>query len=295
MNEDQWLADRFDEHRSHLRAVAYRMLGSISDADDAVQDAWLRVSRAGADDVENIGGWLTTIVSRVCLNVLRSRTTRREDPLDPHIPDPVVRPHRDVPPPDDEAVLADSVGLALLVVLDTLAPAERLAFVLHDMFQLPYDEIAPLVGRSPEAARQLASRARRRVGGADVPAPDPDLGRQRRVVDAFFEAARGGDFDALVSLLDPDAVLRTDGGTARPAASTVVRGAAAVAGQAIRFALPHAELVPALVNGAAGVVVTVRGRPRSVMGFVVADGKIVEIAALADPDRVGRIAAPALG
>ena len=294
MGEDQWLADRFEEHRPHLRAVAYRMLGSVAEADDAVQDTWLRVSRAGTAGVDNLGGWLTTTVSRVCLNVLRSRRTRREDPLDPHVPDPVIRPEGALPP-EDEAVLADSVGLALLVVLDTLDPAERLAFVLHDMFRLPYDEIAPLVGRSPEAARQLASRARRRIGGSDLPAPDPDLGRQRRVVDAFFQAARGGDFDALVSLPAPDVVLRSDGAPARPAASAVVRGPEAVAGQAIRFALPHAELVPALVNGAAGVVVTVGGRPLSVMGFVVADGRIVEIDAIADPDRVARIAAPALG
>src|SRR5918992_889746 len=236
MDENEFLAKRFEEHRSHLRAVAYRMLGSLSEADDAVQDTWLRVSRAGTDQVENLGGWLTTIVARVCLNVLRSRNTRREDSFDAHLPDPVVR-LEGTRAPEEEAVLADSVGLALLVVLDTLDPAERLAFVLHDMFQLPFDEIAPMVGRSPEAARQLASRARRRVKGAEVRAPDPDLARQRQVVDAFFRASRGGDFDALVALLDPDVVLRSDFGARRPAASKVTRGAAAVARQALMSAL----------------------------------------------------------
>ena len=293
MDENEWLAARFEEHRAHLRAVAYRMLGSLSEAEDAVQDTWLRLSRAGTGGVENLGGWLTTIVARVCLNVLRSRKTRREDSLDAHLPDPVVR-LEGTRAPEEEAVLADSVGLALLVVLDTLDPAERLAFVLHDMFQLPFDEIAPMVGRSPAAARQLASRARRRVRGADVPSPDADVSRQRRVVDAFFQAARGGDFDALVALLDPDVVLRADGGAGRPAASALVRGAEAVAGQAIRFALPNAELVPALVNGAAGVIVRVGGRPFAVMGFTVADDTIVEIDAIADPERVRRIAAAAL-
>src|ERR671916_2253469 len=289
MDETGWLADRFEEHRSHLRAVAYRMLGSLSEADDAVQDTWLRVSRAGADDIENLGGWLTTIVSRVCLNVLRSRNRRREEALESHVPDPIVR-LEGTRSPEEEAVLADSVGLALLVVLDTLDPAERLAFVLHDMFHLPYEEIAPMVGRSPAAARQLASRARRQVSGAAVPAPDPDLARQRRVVDAFFLAARGGDFDALVALLDPDVVLRADGGEARPAVSSVVHGAEAVAGRAIMFSVPNAELAPALVNGAAGVLVTVGGKPFSVMGFTVTDGRIVAIDAIADPDRVRRIA-----
>ena len=232
MDENEWLADRFEDHRAHLRAVAYRMLGSLTEADDAVQDTWLRLSRSGADGVENLGGWLTTIVARVCLNMLRSRTTRREEALGVHLPDPVISPPG-VFQPDEEAVLADSVGLALLVVLDTLSPAERLAFVLHDMFQLPFEEIAPMVGRSPTAARQLASRARRRVKGADLPAADPDLARQRDVVDAFFLAARGGDLDALVTLLDPDVVLRADFGARRPAASRVVRGAAAVARQAV--------------------------------------------------------------
>jgi RNA polymerase sigma factor (sigma-70 family) len=293
MDERDWLADRFEEHRPHLRAVAYRMLGSLAEADDAVQDAWLRLSRAGAGEVENLGGWLTTIVARICLNMLRSRATRREEPLDAHLPDPVISPEGSLQP-EEEALLADSVGLALLVVLDSLSPAERLAFVLHDMFDLPFDEIAPMVGRSPTAARQLASRARRRVKGAEIPAPDPDLARQRDVVDAFFRAARGGDFDALVALLDPDVVLRSDFGARRPAAARVTQGAAAVARQALIAAFPDAQLHPALVNGAAGVVVTVRGRPFAVLGFTVTDGKIVEIDAIADPDRVRKIAAAVL-
>jgi RNA polymerase sigma factor (sigma-70 family) len=289
MDENEWLADRFEEHRAHLRAVAYRMLGSLTEADDAVQDTWLRLSRRGTSEVENLGGWLTTIVARVCLNMLRSRNTRREESLDVHIPDPVVSPEGELQP-EQEALLADSVGLALLVVLDTLSPAERLAFVLHDMFELPFEEIAPMVGRTPAAARQLASRARRRVRGAELPAPDPDLARQRKVVDAFFLAARGGDFDTLVSLLDPDVVLRADFGARRPAAPRVVHGAAAVASQALIAALPAARLHPALVNGAAGVVITVNGRPFAVMGFTVTGGKIVEIDAIVDPDRVQRIA-----
>jgi RNA polymerase sigma factor (sigma-70 family) len=289
MDENEWLADRFEEHRPHLRAVAYRMLGSLSEADDAIQDSWLRVSRAGAGGVENLGGWLTTVVARVCLNVLRSRNTRREESLDGHIPDPVISSER-VRQPEEEALLADSVGLALLVVLDTLSPAERLAFVLHDMFQLPFEEIAPMVGRSPEAARQLASRARRRVKGAQIPAPDPDLARQRAVVDAFFRAARGGDFDGLVALLDPEVVLRSDYGGRRPASPKVIHGPAAVASQALLGALPGAELHPALVNGTAGMVITVHGRPYAVMGFTVADGKIIDIDAIADPERVERLA-----
>jgi RNA polymerase sigma factor (sigma-70 family) len=293
MDENEWLADRFEEYRGHLRAVAYRMLGSLTEADDAVQDTWLRLSRAGASEVENLGGWLTTIVARVCLNMLRSRTTRREEPLGVHIPDPVISPEGELQP-EEEALLADSVGLALLVVLDSLSPAERLAFVLHDMFELPFEEIAPMVGRSPAAARQLASRARRRVKGAEIPAPDPDLARQRDVVDAFFLAARGGDFDALVALLDPDVVLRADFGARRPAASMVLHGAAAVARQALMGALPAAHLHPALVNGAAGVVVTVGGRPFAVLGFTVAEGRIVEVDAIADPERVQRIAAAVL-
>lgn len=294
MDENQWLADRFEEHRSHLRAVAYRMLGSLTEADDAVQDTWLRLSRAGAGGVENLGGWLTTIVARVCLNMLRSRGTRREEPLGAHLPDPIISAEGELQP-EEEALLADSVGLALLVVLDTLSPAERLAFVLHDMFELPFEEIAPMVGRNPAAARQLASRARRRVKGAAIPAPDPDLARQRDVVDAFFRAARGGDFDGLVGLLDPEVVLRADFGARRPGASTVVRGPAAVARQALVGAFPAARLHPALVNGAAGVVVTVAGRPFAVLGFTVTQGRIVEIDAIADPERVRTIAAAVLG
>jgi RNA polymerase sigma-70 factor (ECF subfamily) len=280
----------FEEHRAHLRSVAYRMLGSLTEADDAVQDAWLRVSRAGASEVENLGGWMTTIVARVCLNMLRSRNRRREESLDAHLPDPVVTPDGELQP-EDEALLADSVGLALLVVLETLSPAERLAFVLHDMFDLPFEEIAPMVGRSPVAARQLASRARRRVRGAEIRAPDLDIARQREVVDAFFRAARGGDFDSLVALLHPDVVARTDYGAGRPG-TKVHRGATAVAGLA--RSVPGAVIHPARVNGAAGAVITVRGRPFAVMGFTVRDGRIVEIDAIADPERVARVAAAVL-
>jgi RNA polymerase sigma-70 factor, ECF subfamily len=284
MHEDDWLAERFEEHRTHLRAVAYRMLGSVSEADDAVQEAWLRLSRADTSGVENLGGWLTTVVARVSLNMLRSRKTRREEPMDVHVPEPIVSRAEGVDP-EHEALLADSVGLALLVVLDTLSPAERLAFVLHDMFAVPFEEIAPMVGRSPTAARQLASRARRRVrGGAHV--PDADLSRQREVVDAFFAAARDGDFDALVAVLDPDVVLRSDGGVARPTASVEVHGARAVAERALMFARLSPFVRPALVNGAAGVVVTPHGRPFSVMGFTVAGGRIVAIDSLADPERL---------
>jgi RNA polymerase sigma-70 factor (ECF subfamily) len=291
MDQNEWLADRFEEQRAHLRAVAYRMLGSLTEADDAVQESWLRLSRAGASEVENLGGWLTTIVARVCLNMLRSRNRRREESLGVHIPDPVISPESELQP-EAEALLADSVGLALLVVLDTLSPAERLAFVLHDMFELPFEEIAPMVGRTAAAARQLASRARRRVKGAERVAPDPDLARQREVVDAFFLAARGGDFDALVALLDPDVVLRADFGARRAGASKVFHGAAAVARQA--RAIPTAVVRPALVNGVAGVVITVGGRPFAVMGFIVAEGKIVEIDAIADPERVTQLAAAVL-
>jgi RNA polymerase sigma factor (sigma-70 family) len=292
VDEHDWLAERFEENRSQLRAVAYRTLGSLSEADDAVQESWLRLSRSDTSGVENLGGWLTTVVARVCLDMLRSRRSRREEPLDVHVPDPIIS-REDGVDPEHEALLADAVGPALLVVLETLAPAERLAFVLHDMFAVSFDEIATIVGRSPTAARQLASRARRRVQGA-ARVPDADLTRQREVVDAFFAAARDGDFDALVAVLDPHVVLRSDGGVARPGASVVVRGAPAVAGRALAFALPSAIVRPALVNGAAGVVVTVRGRPFSVMGFTVTDGKIVEIDALADPERLRRLDLAAL-
>src|SRR5215211_824530 len=287
MDDSELLAKRFEEHRTHLRAVAYRMLGSVSEADDAVQEAWLRLSRADRSGVENLRGWLTTVVARVCLNMLRSRKSRREEPLGAHIPDPVVSREDEVDP-EHEALLADSVGLALLVVLEALTPAERLAFVLHDMFGVPFDEIAPMVERSPAAARQLASRARRRVRGA-APEPDVDLTRQREVVDAFFAAARDGDFDGLVAVLDPDVVLRSDGGALRPGATAVVHGARAVAERAFTYARLSPFVRPALVNGAAGVVVAPRGRPFSVMGFTIRRGKIVEIDALADPARLRQL------
>jgi RNA polymerase sigma-70 factor (ECF subfamily) len=293
MDPSDWLADRFEEHRARLRAVAYSMLGSFTEADDAVQDTWLRLSRSETEGVDNLGGWLTTILARVCLNMLRARATRREESLEVRLPDPVVLPEGNLQP-EEEALLADAVGLAMLIVLDTLAPAERLAFVLHDMFDMPFEEIAPMVGRTPAAARQLASRARRRVKETERAVPDSDPVRQRRVVDAFFQAARGGDFDALVALLDPDVVLRADFGATRPAASAVIHGAAAVAGQALIGASPASELHPALVNGAAGAVVTRRGRPFAVMAFTVVDGKIVEIDAIANPERVRRLAAAVL-
>jgi RNA polymerase sigma factor (sigma-70 family) len=286
------LANRFEEHRPHLRRVAYRMLGSLIEADDAVQETWLRLSRAGASEIENLGGWLTTVVARVCLNMLRSRDRQREEFIGLHIPDPIVS-SEGAPQPEEEALLAESVSLALLIVLDTLSPAERLAFVLHDMFDMPFEEIAPMADRSPAATRQLASRARRRVKDAEVPAPDPDPARQREVVDAFYQAARGGDFDGLVALLDPDVVLRSDFGARRPTASAVTRGARAVARQA--RAIPGALIRPVLVNGEAGAVITVAGRPIAVMGFTVRDGQIIEINAIADPERVRRVAAAILG
>jgi RNA polymerase sigma-70 factor (ECF subfamily) len=293
MDESEWLADRFEAHRPHLRAVAYRMLGSLAEADDAVQDAWVRLSRAEADGIENLGGWLTTVVARVCLNMLRSRNTRREESLDALVPDPIVSRDEELQP-EQEALLADSVGLALQVVLDTLTPGERLAFVLHDMFDMPFEEIAPMVGRTPDAARQLASRGRRRVRSADTRVPDPDLPRQRAVVDAFFAAARAGDFAALVAVLHPDVVLRADFSPGRPAASRVIRGAEAVARTARLGADPAARLHPALVNGAAGVVITSQGRPFAVLAFTVTDGKITEIDAIGDPGRVARVAAAVL-
>jgi RNA polymerase sigma-70 factor (ECF subfamily) len=291
VSDTSWLADRFEEHRPRLRAVAYRMLGSVSDAEDAVQDAWVRVNRAGADDVENLAGWLTTIVARVCLNMLRARNVRNEESLEGHLPDPIVSREGSLEP-EDEALLADSVGLALQVVLDTLAPAERLAFVLHDMFGLPFDEIAPMVGRTPDAARQLASRGRRRVQGVAIPA-STDGTRQRVVVDAFFSAARAGNFEALVALLDPEVVLRADFGGRR--AGRTIRGAEAVAGQARLGANPAAILHPALVNGAPGMVITLRGRPFALMAFTVVDDKIVEIDAFADSERISHLAEAVLG
>jgi RNA polymerase sigma factor (sigma-70 family) len=287
MTESEWLAEGFEQNRTRLRAVAYRMLGSLAEAEDAVQEAWLRLSRSDASGVDNLGAWLTTIVARVCLNVLRSRNTRREEPIGVIVPDPVLN-RIDGTNPEDEALLADSVGLALNVVLDTLAPAERLAFVLHDMFAVPFDEIAPMVGRSPEAARQLASRARRRVRGAAVHAPDPDIGRQREVVDAFFAAARRGDFDALVVALDPDVVLRSDGGTAYPEVSVVLHGPAAVVNHGLRLHDPAALLRPVLVNGSAGAVVILHEQPVAVVGFTFSRGKVAAIDIIADPERLRR-------
>jgi RNA polymerase sigma-70 factor (ECF subfamily) len=292
MDEKDQLAARFEEHRTRLEAVAYRMLGSAAEADDAVQETWQRLNRVDAREIENLGGWLTTVIGRVCLNLLRTRRTRREEPMETYVPDPIVT-REDSIDPEHEVQLADSVGLALLVVLETLAPAERLAFVLHDMFSVPFDEIATIVDRSPTATRQLASRARRRVKGAPT-VPDADLTRQREVVDAFFAAARKGDFEALVSVLDPDIVLRSDGGVRRPAATILARGPEAVASRALMFASPNAVLVPALVNGAAGVMVVAAGRVVSIMGFTVVDARVVAIEALADPDRLGGLDLPAL-
>lgn len=297
MDEAEFLAGRFEAHRGRLKAVAYRMLGSLAEAEDAVQETWLRLSRSDAGEVENLGGWLTTVVGRVCLDLLRARTTRREEPLETHLPDPVVS-HADGLDPEQAALVADSVGLALLVVLESLGPTERLAFVLHDMFGVPYEEIAPLVGRSATAARQLASRARRRVRGA-APVPDRDLGRQREIVDAFVAAAREGDFDALVALLDPDVVLRADRGVVlgRQGGFGELRGAAEVAGQAMAFRRhdPAASSHPALVNGVAGAVNLVEGRPWSVMSFTISGGRIVAIDILADPGRVARLDLSAFG
>ena len=292
MADNEWLAGQFEQYRPHLRAVAYRMLGSLSEAEDAVQDAWLRMSRAGADDVDNIGGWLTTIVARVSLNMLRSRSHRREEPLGVHVPDPVLSADGELQP-EQEALLADSVGLALLVILDTLSPDERLAFVLHDMFELPFAEIGPMVGRSPAAAKQLASRARRRVKDAEIPG-HPDLARQREVVDAFFAAAREGNFNALVAVLHRDVLLRIDGGAQPAAASMLVRGSDAVARQAVSgftriLSVPVSGLRPVLVNGSAGMVITMAGRPMTVVSFAVGDGKITEIDAISDPARVAAI------
>jgi RNA polymerase sigma factor (sigma-70 family) len=285
MDEQDWLATRFEEHRGHLRAVAYRMLGSVAEADDAVQESWLRLHRTGASDIDNLGGWLTTVVGRVCLDMLRTRASRREEPAGPHLPDPVVGTD-----PEQQALLADSVGLALLVVLDTLDPAERLAFVLHDMFGLPFDDIAPVVGRSTVATRQLASRARRRVQGS--PTPDTSLDRQHRVVDAFFAAARDGDFDALVAVLDPDVVLRSEGGVLPAGASRILHGAAAVANQALMFrrAGAHPEATrPVVVNGAAGLLIVRHGRPAALFAFTVQNNHIATIDVIQDPERLASL------
>ncbi len=282
MDERDWLAERFEEHRSRLRAVAYRMLGSLSEADDAVQEAWLRLSRSDADEIENLGGWLTTVVGRVSLNMLRSRKARREEPLAGRLPDPLID-RADGIGPEHEALLADSVGLALLVVLETLSPPERLAFVLHDIFAVPFDEIAPIVDRSPEAARQLASRARRRVR-AERTVPDADLETQREVIDAFLAAAREGDFDRLVAVLDPDVVLRQDFGPVD--GRREIRGAAAVAGQARGYAQIGLDIRPALINGVAGAVAFRDGQPFSIGAVTVRNGRIVELDFLADPERL---------
>jgi RNA polymerase sigma factor (sigma-70 family) len=287
MQDQDWLAERFEEHRTRLRAVAYRMLGSLSEADDAVQDAWLRLSRADTSDVENLGAWLTTVVARVSLNMLRSRRSRHEEPLGVYMPEPILDP-ADGTNPEHEALLGDSVGLALLVVLETLNPAERLAFVLHDMFAVPFDEIAPIVDRSPDAARQLASRARRRIQGERA-VPDTDLTHQREVVNAFLAAARDGDFDALVAVLDPDVVVRADQGAVLAGGSREVRGAEAVARQALTFARLDLEVRPALVNGVAGAVTTLRGQTFSIGAFTVRNGKIVEIDFLADRERLKQL------
>jgi RNA polymerase sigma-70 factor (ECF subfamily) len=285
MDERDWLAEQFEEHRTRLRAVAYRMLGSLSEADDAVQEAWIRLSRTDASQVENLGGWLTTVVARVSLNMLRSRSVRREEAMGVRVPEPILD-RADAMDPEHEAVLADSVGLALLVVLENLSPPERLAFVLHDIFAMPFDEIAPIVDRSPEATRQLASRARRRVRG-EYAVPDTDLATHRKVVDAFLAAAREGDFEGLLEVLDPDVVLRADLGPA--GGSRELRGARAVAGQALFYSRLGLVTRPALVNGALGGVSTRDGEPFAVGGYIIRDGKIVEIDILADPERLRQL------
>jgi RNA polymerase sigma factor (sigma-70 family) len=288
VNTGDWQAREFEEHRPHLRAVAYRMLGSLADAEDAVQEAWLRLNRSDASAVDNLRGWLTTVVARVCLDVLRARRARPEDYAGSWLPEPVVVD--DSADPEQEALLADSVGLALLVVLETLTPAERLAFVLHDMFGVPFDEIAEVVDRSPAAARQLASRARRRVRGA-TPSVDPDLAQQRRVVDAFLAASRAGDFEALLGVLDPDVVFRIDVGGARPGAREPIVGAEAVARQVLTRGSRLAPFArPAIVNGAAGAVVAPGGRPFAVVAFTVSGGRIAAIDLVADPAKLARLA-----
>jgi RNA polymerase sigma-70 factor, ECF subfamily len=284
MDEQEWLAERFEEHRTRLRALAYRMLGSLSEADDAVQEAWLRLNRTDASRLENLGAWLTTVVARISLNMLRSRKSRREEPIAEGLPDVLVD-RVDGVDPEHEALLADSVGLALLVVLETLSPPERLAFVLHDIFAVPFDEIGPIIDRSPEAARQLASRARRRVR-VERTVPNADLETQRKVVDAFLAAARDGDFDRLVAVLDPDVVLRSDFG---PASRREIRGAAAVASQASSYARLELDVRPALINGVAGAVAFLHGQPFSIGVVTVRNGKIVELDFLADPERLRRL------
>lgn len=287
MTDQDWLAQRFETNRSHLRAVAYRMLGSLTEADDAVQEAWIRLSRTEPDGVENLRAWLTTVVGRVCLNMLRSRRTRREAPLETYVPDPLVSPEAGVDP-EQEAILGDSLGLALLAVLDSLNPAERVAFVLHDVFAVPFDQVAAIIGRSPAAARQLASRARRRVQGA--PAPDTGLDGQWAVVDAFLAAARDGDFERLLTVLDPDVVLRSDGGTARPDLVSLLRGSEAVATGAMTFRRFAETATRALINGIpGGIAWAPDGNPFAVVSLTVAGGRIVSIDILADPDRLSRL------
>jgi RNA polymerase sigma-70 factor (ECF subfamily) len=287
MHDQEWLATRFEAERPRLRGVAYRMLGSLGEADDAVQEAWIRLSRTDTTDVENLRAWLTTVVARVCLNMLRARRTRREASLDTHVPDPVVSPEDGVDP-EQEALLGDSVGLALLVVLESLTPAERIAFVLHDVFGLAFDEIAPVVGRTPTAARQLASRARRRVRGA--PAPDADLDRQWKVADAFLAAARDGDFERLLAVLDPDVVVRSDGGATRPQLVSLVRGARAVAEQAMSFRRFAETSTRVLVNGVPGGVAWAEdGTPFAVVALTVRSERIVAIDVLADPVRLAQL------
>ena len=283
MYDREFLAEQFEEHRAHLRAVAYRMLGSLGEVDDAIQEAWLRLSRADATDIDNLGGWLTTVVARVCLDMLRSRQSRREEPFTPDAPEPVATGTRGSNP-EQEALLADSVGLALLVVLDRLTPAERLAFVLHDMFAVSFEEIAPIVGRSAEATRQLASRARRRVRGGG--APDPTLVRQREVVDAFLAALRAGDFEGLLAVLDPDLVVRAD----MPAgAASEIRGAAVWAKGAVAYGHLAQHVRPALVDGAIGLVMAPHGRLSRALTFTIANGKITEIDVIGDPARLGEL------
>lgn len=289
MNENQWLAERFEADRAHLRSVAYRLLGSFSDADDALQEAWLRASRADATAVDNLTGWLTTIVARVCLNMLQSRTTRREEPYEAYMPDPIITTV-EAEDPEQEVLLADSVSLALLVVLENLTPAERMAFVLHDVFAVSFDEIAAIIGRTPMATRQLASRARRRVREAGRE-PEAPLAARRPVVDAFFAAAREGDFNALVAVLDPDVTLREDGG---PGFSEIIRGAQAIASRAIMFSGPERSVRAVFVNGLPGVVVIRDGQPISVMAFTVAGERIVAIDVLRDPARLGAVVPPEL-
>jgi len=287
MTDQDWLAERFEANRAHLRAVAFRMLGSVTEADDAVQEAWIRLSRTDTSDVDNLRAWLTTVVGRVCLNMLRSRRTRREASLETHLPDPIVSPE-DGLDPEQEALLGDSIGLALLVVLDSLTPAERVAFVLHDVFAVPFDEIGPIVGRTPTASRQLASRARRRVQGA--PVPDVDLDGQWAVVDAFLAAARDGDFERLLAVLDPDVVLRSDGGTTRPELASLLHGATAVASQAMTFRRFGETASRVLVNGLpGGVAWAPDGRPFAVLALTVSGGRIAAIDILADPDRLAQL------